>query len=285
LDGGSWSVARCYKISGGIIYPRDQLPEHADDDDEAGWRITTERPLAKVEAFLSFARLAAHGDPSKEAILDWVHQHGLLHRRIPDRLRDLLSRLPDGTVVHLPDGAMEQEPMSVQRFQEEARRAWRLLRIFELWRSGNAGKLRSRISLRRLDPPRAPSEGLFAEILLDGNSTGRMAFAEEELTDEDVLKACRLALQKAIEPHIAGVHPIFGLSSDKLALRCPDLHSALYWGFASLVDGKSPAAICKGCGDVFEKTRGNKEVCKPGCRTAKKRKRDREKREPPTDTI
>jgi hypothetical protein len=82
--GGRWPVAPRYRVLGGVIHPDD------DPGDLPGPPLGTDTPTPWAqpqydpEAFLSFARLAAHGKPSEDAILRWVHRYGLLYRLEPD---------------------------------------------------------------------------------------------------------------------------------------------------------------------------------------------------------
>jgi hypothetical protein len=251
LYAGSWPVAAHYKLINGKIHPY-------------GCRAYG-RPLENPELFLSFARLAARGEgPSDEAILGWVREHGLLHRHDPNQ-----------EPLQLPKGEMNQEPMKPEEFRTKAQHAYRLLRTFELHRSGDAPTLRDRIGLQPL-PGGEEGDHRWAEVLFDGTLTGHIIEEDETLTDSEILDDALAAVKKRIDPHIKAVHPAFGIEGT-LALRAPDLLVAMYWQFAGLIDGKHQLAVCAGCGQLFVKTRGNKDVCKDGCRTAKKRKRDKER--------
>jgi hypothetical protein len=258
LDGGLWPVARPYGEWSGKIRPCDG--EHA----------SAYTPLDEPDVFLSFARGAARGDPSKDTIRGWVDRYGLLRRRDPAHL------------YFLPGGEVNQKPASVEEIAKEMRRAYQLLRIFELHRSGDAAKLRSRMSLRRLHPLGAPYRAGGAEILLDGepiphpwsSERDQMIFIrDKDLTDRIVLAASKTFVHTAIEPYIENVYPVFGIR-ERLHLRCPDLITAMYFQFAAVVDGKRPTAICQGCGNIFLKRRRNMQVCNATCRSRKHRKSD-----------
>ena len=259
LDGGLWPVARPYREWGGKIWPREG--KHA-------WAYA---PLEEPDVFLSFARLAARGVPSKDIIIGWVNQYGLLRRCDPTHL------------YFLPGGEVNQKPTSVEEIAKEMRRAYQILRIFELHRSGDVGNLRARMSLRQV----RPSSGVIGsagavEILLDGEpiplpwSPRRdqvIVIQDKNLTDRIVLAASKIFVQTAIEPYIAEVYPVFGIR-ERLHLRCPDLITAMYLQFAALVDGKRPIAICQGCGNVFVQRRRDMLVCNATCRSRKHRKSD-----------
>jgi len=231
--------------------------------------------LSDIDAFLSFARLSARGKPSEQVILDWVRKRGLLRRRDPS-----------SDAACLPDKTINQESVSVEDFWAESLRSYRLLRIFEVYRGDDVGTLRSRISFRRLHPPDYPAFVFYDEVLLDGEPTSYPVDPvrdddslpnAEDLTDEMVREACKFYIQGTIEPDISGIRPVFGIGG-RLAFRCPDLRTALYWQFASLVDGRRPSAICKGCEGVFVKKRKDQKVCNATCRSRKKRKFDRKTR-------
>ncbi len=197
------------------------------------------------------------------------YSHGLLWRRDPARL------------YVLPNGEVNQKPTSVEEIAKEIRRAYQLLRIFELHRSDDAAKLRARMSLRRLHSKGVPGPAEAAEyLLLDGEliphpwSPQRdqvIVVRGKDLTDEIILAASKQFVQAAIEPYIADVYPVFGIR-ERLNLRCPDLITAMYFQFAALVDGKRPSAICKGCGKIFPQRRRDQKVCNATCRSRKHRK-------------
>jgi hypothetical protein len=257
LDGGLWPVARPYGEWSGKIRPRE------------GKHVGAHAPLEEPDVFLSFARLAARGEPSKDSILGWINRFGLLRRRDPTHL------------FFLSSGEVNQKPASIEEIAEESRRAYQLLHIFELHRSGDAGKLRARMSLRQVHP----SSGVIGsagavEILLDGEPIPDLVSAkrargtfirDEDLTDRIVLAASRRFVQASIEPYIANVYPVFGIGG-RLHLRCPNLISSMYFQFAALVDGKRPSAICQGCGNVFVQRRQDQQVCNATCRSRKHRK-------------
>jgi hypothetical protein len=257
LDGGLWPVARSYIEWGGKVSPR---------EGEHRWAFT---PLDEPDVFLSFARLAARGEPSKDTILGWVNEYGLLRRRDPTHL------------YFLPGGEVNQEPASVEEIAKEIRRAYQLLHIFELYRSDDTAKLRARMSLRGLYPKGVPSPAEATDLLLlDGEPIPHpwspqrdrvIVVRGKDLTDEIILAASKRFVQAAIEPYIADLYFVFGIR-ERLNLRCPDLITAMYFQFAALVDGRRPSDICEGCGKVFPKRRRDQKVCDATCRSRKHRK-------------
>jgi hypothetical protein len=260
LDAGSWPVAQHYEVHRGTICPSDEL------------EATATRPLTEPEVFLSFARLSANGAPSETEILNWVHAYGLLHRR-----------MLDSTSPYLPDGRVNQEPMSVVRFREESSRAYRLLRVYELYRASDVEELRRRLTLVRHIPhgqrPPADDSGYW-EVYIehprdDGLSAGRFVSAHEQISDEAILDDALRAVKHGVEPYLRGMWLVWGIHG-RLAIRCPDLLSAMYFQFASRVNNKRRTDLCKGCGELFEKTRGDRDFCSDRCRKASKRKDHRQ---------
>jgi hypothetical protein len=252
-DGGRWYVAEDYRVDRDTVYPGNV------------WRmITTLLPdpyCPDPDAFLTFARLASHGNPSEAKILEWVHRHGLLHRRDPD-WADPYTAEPDPNQRKL-----NQEPMDLWDFRQETRRAYQLLRLYELWRGGDVGALWSRMKLQPL------KNGPFEQIVLDGELLLHWVPKEEELTDGVVLSATRRAVEAGVESAIAGVRPVFGPNG--VVLRCPDLRTAMYWSFAMLMSGKRSSALCEVCGNLFAKNRRDHRICSSTCRSKKSREKNK----------
>jgi hypothetical protein len=108
----------------------------------------------------------------------------------------------------------------------------------------------------------------FAQILLDDEPLAYWVQKDKELTDDVVLSATKRAVEASVEPETAGVRVVFG--PDGLALRCPDLRTAMYWvywAFAGLVAGKRASALCEYCGKVSEKTNHAHRICSSTCRS------------------
>jgi hypothetical protein len=259
VEAGGWPLFRHYWEKNGYIYHGDNIvASHAS-------------PLIDPNAFLSFARLAARGKPSKDPILKWVRRYGLIEE-------DPWEEYHRHKVHYLI--SLEQEPMSVEFFQEEACSAYKLLDLFELSR-GKAvrdGKvvdeLRRRTTVEQFENPPQLGGGRLGAVYVDGLFSW-LAGPEEVMTDSKLFTYCRHAIHTAIEPYLRGMRFVFGLHG-KLNLRCPDLLSAMYYQFAALVDGRRPTAICPSCNQVFEQKRRDKRFCNDACRVAAKRKRERE---------
>lgn len=278
--GGVWPLAPSYRIVGGIVYPvdhPDELPEPPAGGSGVVVPTPWVAPLAEPEAFSSFARLASHGKPSEEIILGWVRRYGLLRRRNPG------NRMP---VIMLKDESgqdyigLNQEPVAVGAFRKEARRAYLLLRLYEMLRAGDRDAVRARLMRDSPDAHREPPGGhlvqevRFGEVLLarmgnlDGGTDVRATFNREGL-----LNTCWLGLRARIEERIEGVKHTLSLPGGGFVVECPDVLTALYWQFACLVAGKRQAGRCEVCGELFIKSRKDKKVCGPSCRSAKSRSR------------
>lgn len=247
LEGGGWFIARNYRTHNGVIYP------------DGPFKELTPNLLADASAFLSFARLSARGQPSEDVILAWAREHGLFGRLEPDNPHPILE-----------SGTVNQEPLPVADFREASGFASRLLRLYELWRSGDAETLRSRMKSRPIHPPGEPERAKFADVLLDGERTPYVVGVDDPLTDETILDATRRTVQVNVQANLIRVHPVFA-ADGRLVLRCPDLLSGMFYSFAKLVSGERAAALCEGCGKVFEKRRRDQKSCDSTCRSRKSR--------------
>lgn len=234
LRAGRWPVADDYRVVGDRIVPGERIRAMA-------------VLLAEPETFLSFARLGAHNGPGEGAILAWVRRHGLLRRQ------------DHGT------------PATVTAFGAEAVRAHKLLTAYQHHRIGDVAALRARMGFGRISPPDRPGTGPVGHVLLDGTPARHIKRATDPLSDKDVLDAALDAVHAGLNQRIGYVRMGFGITG-RLEPQMPDRVTAMYWSFAALVDGRRPLAVCEGCGRTFEKTRRDKRVCKPGCRTTKKRR-------------
>jgi hypothetical protein len=260
-----WYVAERYHLIQGCIYPD-------------GLRPKIIQPLSDSNLFLSFARLAAHGQPSEKRILSWVRQHGLLRRQDYDRFR------------HIKDesGARQvnQKPITVEDFRKETRRAYKALTLFQDIRKKDYEALRGRLR----------SEELYYQGQDGNRHLIHMTYLDDEpLPDENaligddpeqVLQVATRGLQYIVEQQISDVQlhfvmdtrhpdPLAGFMDltyrPRLSPRCPDLHSALWFQFAALISDKHPWKNCIICGMPFPETRKDKVVCRRACQKAKER--------------
>jgi hypothetical protein len=293
-----WPVALRYSISDrGEIYPDVDVPDVTDQffrggkqvritrlDSSARDQVTRITPLAERDAFLSFARLAKRGEPSEDAIMNWVHKYGLLRR---------LDPYSDDEVVFQWDmegpgrRVLNQKPMSLEEFRMEARHAYYLLDQFETIRDRDARALRERISVKvTRSSGDLDTSGVIAQHLDIGDlsmgalvsNVDEMASPNEaEVTDEWLLGWCRMVLENSIEREIEEVRQTFG-PDGKLVDSCPDLRTALYLQLARLVGSHRPVDICEGCGGIFTKRRRDQKVCDSTCRSRKWRKKEKEQK-------
>lgn len=257
--GGSWPVAR-YRVIKGVIYPYGELSDPLVRNGETTTRIA---PLAEPDAFLSFARLAAHGKPSENRIRKWVNRYGLLDRLEPDSPYEVvLQEDAHGSKREV----LNQKPMTLEEFRKEARYAYLLLRLYETLRDDDQPALGKRIVGEKPVPNHdSPVQVLMRELAFDDPSLGTTLGSEPG-------RWYRFSLGHYIEREIAGARHTFSLPGG-FAIKCPDVRTALYWQFACLVAGKRQTGICEVCGDIFVKTRRDKKVCSSTCRSRKSRKK------------
>jgi hypothetical protein len=258
LDVGRWPVAERYDVWKGHLYPQ-------------GYLFTWSVPLVEPDLFLSFARLAARGEPSKAGIRAWVHRHGLLSRADEDR-----------EDVFLDDGTLNQA-MTLEDFRAEARAAYKALTLLEAIRGKNYEALRARLSYSKdgVRPAIVNRGSYLADVCLDGEPIPRAVSADHVLSDDDVLSASQVGLEFMVERKLTGVRLSFGrdykhprpLSSyrSRLVPKCPDLRSALWLQLGFLIEDKRLLRNCEVCGMPFPLTRPDRWVCNPTCRKAKSR--------------
>src|SRR5947209_5544604 len=125
-----WPVCvKGYSVWQGWVYA------HSDET-----RITF--PLMKHnELFLSFAKLGAKGEPSKDRIVRWVSQHGLLKCKEQLQPEEVPERWPERT----QDEVTEPQPfMTLKEFREEVRTMHQLLSLYSDVRERNAAAVMDR---------------------------------------------------------------------------------------------------------------------------------------------
>jgi hypothetical protein len=266
-------------------------------------RLGCVTPLTARDLFTSFAKLAAHGEPSKKQIERWVGRFGL----------PVWSSRPGqedaGTKVTVP----EYKPMSmaVDDFRRETRFAHDLLQLYVLIRGRDAEpikmrvrKLRSTIKKRgkKLRSNLAKVSALdhkFLEkyrsnkhsLIVKANDKRRSSFREAFPIngDDSGVRAVKarhrdfdnmvtvLAAQSAFGEMVtdlvsdvqirAGVQRGQGLVP---SYKCPDFPSAIYLQFYFLITKNKAPRFCENpaCGELFFPTRSNQRHC-PGdaCRS------------------
>jgi hypothetical protein len=272
-----WYRARDYRIFGDRI-----LPSYPGESDPR-WVY----PLTNSDLFLSFARLGGGSKPFRERVLSWVRENGLLRRK-------------DYSEGHYSDGTREdeinQQPMTLTGFQYEVTLANTALRLFKQLRGGDYDALRARIERQRIyaeDPGKESGyrtnkiKTARAFVLVDGIETPVDVSAEEPLTDKLVREWAAEALESLVEQKLTGMGMIFTQDTlhpcptstmlgevpyrPRLTLRCPDLETALWFQFASLIGDKRPLRECSECDETFVGPERRK-TCSDRCRKARSRR-------------
>lgn len=137
-----WPRAERYRIVWGTIYADGERREEDDRPYDKSGRprnyknYDRQSPLRDPQLFQSFARLASHNGPSDKRILKWVQEHGLLRRANPEL---------DGDAF-MPDGGVNQAPMSVTDFKAEVYRLRALLDLYVQIRERRTEEIEHRIS-------------------------------------------------------------------------------------------------------------------------------------------
>ncbi len=260
IDACGWQVAEGYYVYGGEILP----------DPEAGWwKFTIDKPLADPNLFLGFARLGGRGNDLPEAlILQWVRKHGLL--RLKDSGTDRLS-------------LENQAPVKLDEFREEAQRAHQASTLFAAIHSEDWGAIRSRIGLRRVDLPGIVGKSSSASVYLDGLPTPVMRDAARTLPDQEVRMIAVNGLEGFVQEKLKDVSLSFDHYSGhprpqeiyrpRLVFRVPDLYSAIWYQFASLMADTRPVKFCEICEGPIYRPRQDQKTCSDACRQAKRRRK------------
>jgi hypothetical protein len=276
-----WFKASDYQIVGETIYPRHPRER---------WP-TWVYPLTNSDLFLSFARLGGKGKPFKDQALDWVYENGLLRRKHnSDHSHWTLShRTEDGTINH--------QPMTLSEFRSEVVRANNALALLKQIRGGNYDRLRARIKREPIyvaDPEQDSgyysSKGRktgMAFLVVDGIETQVEVRKDEPPSDEMVHEWATEALQYLVERKLTRMEQIFtedtGLPRPlstilgevpyrpRLTPRCPDLETALWFQFASLIGDKRPLRECSECDETFVGPERAK-TCSVRCRQRRSRR-------------
>ena len=270
-----WFVYNNYTVIGGQIT----------EDLESDWREQY-TPLQEPNLFLSFARLAARGQPSQHSVLNWTHGYGLL-------------RTPK---------------IGIETFRAEAREAYRALSLLEQIRGGDTVTLRSRLSYRQKDPlsnrqihlddedigiaqhrEHNPRRTYWESVTRDGKQVDVLRHVDDAsvdlyiypTTDDDMVLAYAVwGLEHIVTNKLVSVRRVFGAGDDehpyplaewrpKLADYCPDLMTALWYQFAKIVEERRPIKRCVICGNPFTSRRSTRETCSDACRQAKSRRNRR----------
>jgi hypothetical protein len=247
-------------------------------------------PLESSDFFTSFAKLHAHGKPSTAKIRNWVSRFGLPDWNLRwefdgvssqeggDEPRDRSSRNPLGSVS-----------MTVEDFQEEARYAHDLLKLYTNITNDDASAIRSKV--KATNPSDELGESRLDREFREKYKSNRRKWllvegrhGPREYQDLMVLLTAQTALGDIVTARVSRVRLRAGIQrggSLSPSWECHDLPSALYLQFYLMVTRHKPIRYCKYCGQPFEATRKDKSVCGPSCRSALRyeRRKNQEKGE------
>ena len=134
-----WPRAEQYIVAAGWIQPEGQRKKEDKKSTATYLNFGRRSPLSDSELLPSFAKLGFRGPLSgrqSRQIRDWVTKYGLLTRKKTDR---------DGD-TDLDGGQVNQEPMLIEDFVQEARFAGDLQRLYFDIRKGNTESIKGKIN-------------------------------------------------------------------------------------------------------------------------------------------
>ena len=242
-------------------------------------------PLGKRDLFTSFAKLAAHGEPTEKKIERWVGRFGL----------PVWDVRPEQVDEGTRNTVSEYKPMSmgVKDFRREARFANDLLHLYALIRGRDAAPIKSKLRVLRsnLDQAsaldqmfyekyRANMRSLLHEARDMRTDSFRKAFPSgehepglrgtrarlREFVDMVTLLSAQSALGDITTSLVSNVELRVGVQrAQGLApsYECPDLLSAIYLQFYLLVTKNKVPRFCENpaCGELFFPTKSNQRHC------------------------
>jgi hypothetical protein len=219
-----------------------------------------------------------------------VRENGLLRRKEPDYSHRTISQITE-------DGQVNHQPMTLSEFRAEVALANNMLGLLKQIRGSDYKSLRRRIRCEPIylqDPEK--DSGYYsgkgrktaaALLVLDGIVTQVDVLAEESPPDETVREWATETLEYFVEQKLNRVGMIFEkhtwhprpLSTmlgevpyrPRLTPRCPDLETALWFQFASLIGDKRPLRECSECEVTFVGPE-HKKTCSRRCRQARSRR-------------
>lgn len=280
-----WFKANDYRVFGGTIHP------YHSGERGPKWVY----PLRNPDLFLSFTRLRGSGRHFQERVLSWVRENGLLRRK--DYSEHYYS---DGT----KDGEINHQSMTLREFEDEVELASNALSLLKQIRCGDHDGLRERITRARIEltqpkkhagyygNERLPTARAF--LVVDGISTQVHVLADEPLSDGVVHEWAAKVLEYLVEQKLTRVGMIFTQDTrhprplskmlgevpyrPRLTPRCPDLESALWFQFASLIADKRTLRECSECHETFVGPERAK-TCSARCRKRRSRRLQRDRKE------
>lgn len=221
------------------------------------------RPLQESDLFFSFAKLAAHGEPSEAKIKQWVLRFGLPKWGLE---WDPGAVTKAGKALKYPHVA----DMPVRKFREEAQYAHDLLSIYLAIREGDAASIKVR--MKTSVPKTSLIHEFREEFKHNRRKWGLRTYRDDsrEVRDTMILLAAQVALGEITSRLIADIRPRVGIQRGEGLMpswECLDLPSAIYLQFYLMVTKHKPIRHCEYCDEPFEATRRDKKVCGPSCRS------------------
>lgn len=228
-------LARCYFLSGGILYA---APTKVGE-------LRSTNPLADPDFFLSFA----HCEAGPSAALAWTKAYGLLTTS--------KNRFGD--------------PITVPEFLKEVEKARRAMDLYADIRAADADSLRGLITRERISPDDGPP-GRFAHAFVHGTDAHHVVDADGEADDETAFSVAVNALRLTLEEKLSGLRYSLAYSSERgLSLGgyalvpdwgIPDLLTAAWFQFSLIVADSRPLHTCPYCGKRTPILRGDdKQTC------------------------
>jgi hypothetical protein len=242
-------------------------------------------PLMNSELFLSFARLGSNGEPSKDSILKWIHQHGLLRRK-GQRQPEEPARWLESTQGEV----VEEQSISLEDFRVEVRTVHQLLSLYSDVRERNADRVMDRWFF---NPPSLwpnTQRSLVDRYLERHLERDRIDYGgkERRYLEEIAINVHGVYLKRAIDlirrclnEKLAPSQPLLEWnwwdrpepSSTSVGFMhwydVPDLLTGMYLQLYVVVANKKPTRRCgnPACRMSFPVTRRNKRFCNDSCRS------------------
>jgi hypothetical protein len=250
------------------------------------------RPLADLELFPSFARLGAKGEPSKDRILGWIRDHGLLETLKQEERRESTDseRTRPNNEEYFGRFTLDftnHAPISITEFRKEVLRAHSAAHLHYAFFTGGPEALKKRVEKLRKDRESA-THYTMSEIdqwLLDNWSDEQfdipeyMALGNYWTMDHPTFWAYT-RLKNMILDRISDVRlgfadqetPFLGPHEQVKPLQsweCPDLRSAIWLQWYLHMTGASSMKVCANpaCCTPFLASRTDRRFCTNTCRS------------------
>jgi hypothetical protein len=211
-------------------------------------RMLAEHP----NMFLSFAHLGGSVEPRTDSIKRWVQTYGLPKRTVEGQ------------------GEYRRVYMLLEDFKEEARCAYRLLKLY----SEIQGQEIATIKDRAKNPQTSLDEALRAAF----NSRDYRMLVSVRVYDKDEVRLfmCLRVLVEAVNEKLERLRPrLRALSASTVigSWYCPDLLTAMYLQLYLLIADRRLMRYCDFCGAPFP-YRENKLYCNSTCRSRARHQRN-----------